>query len=587
MGDMYTNPPQSRNEAILRATIDGTEYTAPPQSRIEDLLIELKEAIEQGGCSVESYEQLTNKPQINGTTLSGDKSTEDLIPIDKGLEFDSDGKLAVSLGDGLAFNSDGEIDNLTEANPSDSATGELSKLKVGSDIYSVVTKAVNDLTNYYTKSEVYTKDEVNNIAQARFAVVAELPTQDIQTNVIYLVPKSTAQTNNDYDEYIYALKSTNPDTYGWEKIGDTEIDLSDYVTTQALNTALADYTTTTDLTTLLTGKADESDLDALETVVNGKADENEATPVSVSGNPITITDAANIPCESLSMTIEPIQAGSGTPSPTNVRPISGLTEARIYTGKNLWDGTLDTKQYFPFILKAGTKITFSCSIASGNLAISVFQQGSDQRYDFYTLNNYTSRTIELSSDTESFMFYGTSLPTNGQLEISDEATPYTPYNGVNSATITFGETVYGGYVDFESGKVVCTWKYVDLKSVDFSGLSGGGLGWHDFFDGSYNALSNKLNSNSGGWNSTIPCLTGSSTKMRVYGSTALFTTGDYADSDICYELTTPIEIQLTPAQLTLLKGYNTVSANGATINLDYQKNNLAGDIKKWVIEHFG
>ena len=49
MGDVYTDPPQSRNEAILRATIDGTEYTAPPQSRIEDLLLELKEAIEQGG----------------------------------------------------------------------------------------------------------------------------------------------------------------------------------------------------------------------------------------------------------------------------------------------------------------------------------------------------------------------------------------------------------------------------------------------------------------------------------------------------------------------------------------------------------
>lgn len=49
MGDIYTNPPQSRNEAILRATIDGTEYTAPPQSRIEDLLLELKQAIEEGG----------------------------------------------------------------------------------------------------------------------------------------------------------------------------------------------------------------------------------------------------------------------------------------------------------------------------------------------------------------------------------------------------------------------------------------------------------------------------------------------------------------------------------------------------------
>lgn len=41
--------PQSRNEAILQATIDGTEYTDPPQSRIEGLLLELKETIEEGG----------------------------------------------------------------------------------------------------------------------------------------------------------------------------------------------------------------------------------------------------------------------------------------------------------------------------------------------------------------------------------------------------------------------------------------------------------------------------------------------------------------------------------------------------------
>lgn len=45
----YTDPPQSRNEAILKATIEGTEYTDPPQSRIEDLLLDLKEVIEEGG----------------------------------------------------------------------------------------------------------------------------------------------------------------------------------------------------------------------------------------------------------------------------------------------------------------------------------------------------------------------------------------------------------------------------------------------------------------------------------------------------------------------------------------------------------
>ena len=49
MGDVYTNPPQSRNEAILNSIVEGTTYTDPPQSRIEDLLLQVKDVIEEGG----------------------------------------------------------------------------------------------------------------------------------------------------------------------------------------------------------------------------------------------------------------------------------------------------------------------------------------------------------------------------------------------------------------------------------------------------------------------------------------------------------------------------------------------------------
>lgn len=54
MGEFYTNPPQSRNEAILKATIDGVEYTAPPQSRIEALLLMLKDEIAHTGVEVDT-----------------------------------------------------------------------------------------------------------------------------------------------------------------------------------------------------------------------------------------------------------------------------------------------------------------------------------------------------------------------------------------------------------------------------------------------------------------------------------------------------------------------------------------------------
>ena len=95
------------------------------------------------------------------------------------------------------------------------------------DVSNFITKSVDDLVNYYKKSETYTQTEVNNLIGAistlNILVVEELPTQDISTNTIYFVPKTTSETNNVYDEYIYVSNN-------WELIGTTEIDLSNYVT---------------------------------------------------------------------------------------------------------------------------------------------------------------------------------------------------------------------------------------------------------------------------------------------------------------------------------------------------------------------
>lgn len=87
-----------------------------------------------------------------------------------------------------------------------------------------ITKAVSDLTSYYTKSQTYTKDEVNALVSAKvtISVVTALPTSDISTSTIYLVPASSTATNNIYNEYIYVNSA-------WELIGSTATDLSGYV----------------------------------------------------------------------------------------------------------------------------------------------------------------------------------------------------------------------------------------------------------------------------------------------------------------------------------------------------------------------
>lgn len=95
-----------------------------------------------------------------------------------------------------------------------------------------ITKAVADLTNYYTKSSTYTKTEVDArisaIPKFAIAVVTALPTAGISKTTIYLKKASgTAQTDNVYEEFIYINDGTADK---WEKLGELKVDLTGYLT---------------------------------------------------------------------------------------------------------------------------------------------------------------------------------------------------------------------------------------------------------------------------------------------------------------------------------------------------------------------
>lgn len=105
----------SREEDILRATIDGTEYTEPPMSRVEELLIELKEAIEEGGGGGTG-----STVTITPTLESGEKIADYSIN-------GTPGELYAPEGGGTEV----------VANPEDEATDVLEKIKIGDDILSI------------------------------------------------------------------------------------------------------------------------------------------------------------------------------------------------------------------------------------------------------------------------------------------------------------------------------------------------------------------------------------------------------------------------------------------------------------------
>lgn len=73
--------PLSRVEDILQSKIDGTSYDKPPQSRVEELLLELDTG--GGGGGTKDYNELINKPSINGHELVGDMNADDLDLAEK------------------------------------------------------------------------------------------------------------------------------------------------------------------------------------------------------------------------------------------------------------------------------------------------------------------------------------------------------------------------------------------------------------------------------------------------------------------------------------------------------------------------
>lgn len=77
------------------------------------------------------------------------------------------------------------------------------------------------------------EDRIDAIKGFNYELVSTLPTASADTTgTIYLVPSADAQSNNIKDEYI-TIQDGN--TYKWEQIGSTAIDLSGYATTSAVN----------------------------------------------------------------------------------------------------------------------------------------------------------------------------------------------------------------------------------------------------------------------------------------------------------------------------------------------------------------
>ena len=214
----------------------------------------------------------------------------------------------------------------------------LEGVQVGGVDLEIIGKKVNvDLSNYATKQDL------QSLPKFAIAVVAELPEDDISTTTVYL--KAHEHGDSDvYDEYIYVNNK-------WEKIGNTDIDLSNYATkayadqaeTDAVSAAktytdgqLANYTTTEGLTTLLSDKADASALTELDGRVDGIDGRLTTAEEGVSTNKSEIAAIKTDVSTNYAKKTDKI-ATAGTAD------LAKALEHTLTAGEKTFDGTADVK----------------------------------------------------------------------------------------------------------------------------------------------------------------------------------------------------------------------------------------------------
>ena len=290
-----------------------------------------------------------------------------------------------------------------------------------------------------------------------------------------------------------------------------------------------------------------------DTTVDGKPWTSKKTvdalcmPLEATGNPVQVYPVEGYPL-GVKVSWEPVQEGSGDPSPVNIRPITGLDALSLTRcGRNMVE-----HQYAPGSTITENGITFtvnddySIAVKGTATAETYFNFKPIESADLIAtniigamgktevLNGYEIRDIVVQPYPSEHRTRLYLVVTNGAvvdttyyptIVYGTTATPYEPYTG-STADIALPETVYGGTLNVETGVVTVTWGCIDAYAGE--------------------ALPGK-------WISD----------RDVYANGASPTTG----AKVVYEIAKPYTIQLTPQQIAALGGTNTIYTDAGTLTV--------------------
>lgn len=321
--------------------------------------------------------------------------------------------------------------------------------------------------------------------------------------------------------------------------------------------------------------------------------------------------ADNVPVKSLTVDIEPLQSGSGDPSPDNIRAINGWAYAIVTRcGKNIsqmqdatssstGSVTIDTSGRICEV-KSGKTYTVSFNILSST--ISGATEGN--RLGVYYANNAAigrfalgvtgKQTLTFTANQNTYIKFwsgaiwqsNTKVLDNIQVEVASIATDYEPYEG-QTYTINLNGTRYGGALDVTTG--VLTVDRVAYTFTDGTGLVEG-------TDGNADWLCVKYNGSGASWDTNKRtqniCSYAPFTFANVNGNTHFYTTANvfqlfvpkskYASLSAFTSslgtnpltftafLSTSQTVQLTGQDITTVYGQNNIWADTGDVEVEYR-----------------
>lgn len=324
------------------------------------------------------------------------------------------------------------------------------------------------------------------------------------------------------------------------------------------------------------------------------------------------------PVVELKANIEPIQEGTGDPSPSNVRPISGRSSCKVTrAGKNLFEKnnysnftkifaydvlkyTLPNETLLTMVFKDKDTSVDISNIFFGFVANS-YNGGNLQNNQFHwTLQNgaIRSRTDNTSEDNTALCSGIILYPAteeaynrlNARYNISivvgnSTATDYEAYQGEDYIIPLGEDPIYGGVLNVTTGVLTITriirliknntWTYnPDYKFFQSDTISDikPVSNWSEISTAICEVYKTVSGSQGLSENLTL-ALAPYSNQLRIHDenyTTSADLLEAVGDNVVCYELATPIEIQLTPEEVTTLLGTNNIFADSGDVEVKYR-----------------